>query len=161
MTRPPFARATLVLALVGTAMIGGCSRVPGHQGFVSDTGLIEGIKAGVDNRESVIKTLGRPSFVGQFDAKDWYYVARDTRTYAYRLPEPTAQLVTHIRFDAAGNVASVDKTGLEKIASLRPERDKTPTLGRNRSLFEDVFGNIGQVGSVSKGGGTTDNPNGN
>ena len=161
MTRFPASRIALGTAIIGLMLLGGCKRVPGHQGFVSDAALIDGIKAGVDNRDSVIKTLGRPSFEGQFDNKDWYYVARDTRTYAYRLPQPSAQLITHIRFDAAGNVAWVEKTGMERIAAIRPVHDKTPTLGRDRTILEDLFGNIGQVGSVGKGGSTTDNPNGN
>ncbi len=160
MTRFTVSRLALAAALAGMMLVGGCKRVPGHQGFVSDTALIEGIKPGVDNRESVEKTLGRPSFVGQFDTRDWYYVARDTRTYAYRLPVPSAQLITHVRFDAAGNVVSLEKTGMEQIATVRPVKDKTPTLGRNRTIFEDLFGNIGQVGAVGKGGATTDNPNG-
>jgi outer membrane protein assembly factor BamE (lipoprotein component of BamABCDE complex) len=160
MTRFPASRLALVVALGGMILVTGCKRVPGHQGFVSDAVLIDGIKAGVDNRDSVIKTLGRPSFDGQFDSRDWYYVARDTRTYAYRLPIPSAQLITHIRFDAAGNVVAVEKTGMEKIAGIRPVKDKTPTLGRDRTIFEDLFGNIGQVGAVSKGGASTDNPNG-
>jgi outer membrane protein assembly factor BamE (lipoprotein component of BamABCDE complex) len=160
MIRLPVSRCITAVAVAGLMFIGGCKRVPGHQGFVSDAALIEGIKPGVDNRDSVIKTLGRPSFEGQFDTHDWYYVARDTRTYAYRLPVPSAQLITHIRFDAAGNVASVEKAGMEKIAAIRPVRDKTPTLGRDRTIFEDLFGNIGQVGAVGKGGPSTDNPNG-
>ncbi len=160
MTRFPASRLVMTAALAGLLLVGGCKRVPGHQGFVSDSALIEGIKAGVDNRDSVEKTLGRPSFEGQFDNKDWYYVARDTRTYAYRLPVPSAQLITHVRFDAAGNVVSVEKTGMEKIVAIRPVVDKTPTLGRNRTIFEDLFGNIGQVGSVGKGGPSTDNPDG-
>jgi len=153
-------RIAIGAALVGLVVLGGCKRVPGHQGFISDPALISSIKAGVDNRESVEKTLGRPSFEGQFDKLDWYYVARDTRTYAYRLPVPFAQLVTHVRFDADGNVIAVDQSGIDKVAYIKPEKDKTPTLGRNRTLFEDIFGNIGQVGAVSKGGGSTDNPTG-
>ena len=124
-----FSRLACGMALAGMVFVGGCKRVPGHQGFISDTALINGIQAGVDNRDSVIKTLGRPSFEGQFDSRDWYYVARDTRTYAYRLPVPSAQLITHIRFDAAGNVASVEKTGMEKIASIRLSAFSTAAVG--------------------------------
>ena len=165
MTRAPntrFAPTTFLMAVAlgGMVLVGGCKRVPGHQGFISDIALIDGIKAGVDNRDSVIKTLGRPSFDGQFNENDWYYVARDTRSYAYKLPKPSGQLVLHVRFDTGGNVVLVEKTGLETIAALRPIKDKTLTLGRDRSVFEDLFGNIGQVGSVGKGGTSTDNPDG-
>jgi outer membrane protein assembly factor BamE (lipoprotein component of BamABCDE complex) len=152
---------TLSTALVALVATSGCSRVRGHQGYIADATLIDAIKPGVDNRESVSKTLGRPTFSGQFDANDWYYVDRETKQLAFALPKATKQTVLRISFDAAGNVAAVEKTGIEKIASIRPIGDKTPTLGRNRSFFEEIFGNIGQVGSVGQGGGTADNPDGN
>lgn len=137
----------------------GCAQVRGHQGYIADDTLVNGIQAGVDNRESVTKTLGRPSFVGQFTPNDWYYFARTTKQLAFALPKPTEQLVLRIRFDAAGNVAAVDKAGVEKVARISPNGDKTPTLGKDRSFFEDLFGNIGTVGAVGQGGPTQDNPN--
>ncbi len=152
-------------ALIGLGLVAsGCSRVPGHQGFIADTVLVDSVKPGVDNRLSVERTLGRPSFVGQFGSNEWYYVARDTKQLAFALPKPTEQMVLRVRFDAAGNVAAVEKTGVEKIARISPNGDKTPTLGRNRGFFEDLFGNIGQVGAGGIGGqagGNPDNTGGN
>lgn len=146
-----------VAALVATS---GCSRVRGHQGYIADDVLVSAIKPGVDNRESVSRTLGRPTFAGQFDANEWYYVSRETRQLAFALPKATQQTVLRVRFDPAGNVVAVDKTGVEKIASIRPVGDKTATLGSQRSFFQELFGNIGQVGSVGQGGATADNPDG-
>jgi len=144
-----------IAAMIATS---GCSRVRAHQGYIADNVLIDAIKPGVDNRESVARTLGRPTFAGQFDANDWYYVARETRQLAFSLPKAVEQTAVHIRFDDAGNVAAVEKSGVEKIASIRPVGAKTPTLGSNRSFFQELFGNIGQVGSVGQGGATADNP---
>ena len=153
--------AMLLIVAASLTLAAGCTRVPGKQGFVIDQQLAATVKAGVDNRASVQGTLGRPTFVGQFDANDWYYVSRDTRQWAFNSPKASAQTILHVRFDDAGNVASVERKGLEQVASIRPNRDTTPTLGRNRSFFQELFGNIGQVGSVGRGGGTTDNPDGN
>lgn len=136
-----------------------CTRIRGHQGFVSDTTLIDSIQAGVDNRESVEKTLGRPTWISQFGSKDYYYFARETRQYAFNLPKASNQLVLRVRFDEAGNVVGVDRRAGEQIASIRPTRDKTATLGRDRSFFEELFGNIGSVGAVGESAGTADNPN--
>ena len=148
------------MSIATLALTAGCSRVPGHQGFIIDPQLAATVKPGVDNKASVQGTLGRPSFTGQFDPNDWYYVSRDTRQLAYKIPRPSGQTILHVRFDGGGNVATVDQTGLEKVAMIRPNRDTTPTLGRNRSFFQELFGNIGQVGSVGRGGGSTDNPDG-
>jgi len=151
-------------ALLGVAaaatLLGGCTRIQGHQGYILDETLISAIQPGVDNKESVVGTIGRPSFVGQFDAqeRDWYYFARDTRQLAFRMPRPHSQTVLHVRFDANGNVERVERTGLDLVANISPSNDETPTLGRNRSLFEELFGNIGAVGQTGTRGQTADNP---
>lgn len=139
----------LVLALTAS----GCAQLKGRQGYVVDPVLTEAVAPGVDNRESVEKTLGRPTFVGQFSDNEYYYVSRETRQLAFARPRPVAQQVLRVRFDPAGNVVAVDKTGLELVSKISPEGDKTPTLGRHRSFFEDIFGNIGAVGAPGTGGG--------
>jgi outer membrane protein assembly factor BamE (lipoprotein component of BamABCDE complex) len=156
-TSRPIAALLVTLLALGA---GGCARVPGHQGFIADAPLVDAIQPGIDNRESVTKTLGRPSFIGQFTPNDWYYVSRNTKQLAFAVPTPTEQLVLRIQFDNAGNVQSVGKSGLEKVARINPEGDKTPTLGRDRSFFEELFGNIGSVGAVGGGAASADNPDG-
>ena len=139
--------AGLALALTAS----GCAQLKGRQGYVADPVLTTSVTPGVDNRESVEKTLGRPTFVGQFSDNEYYYVSRETRQLAFARPRPVAQQVLRVRFDPAGNVVAVDKTGLELVSKLSPEGDKTPTLGRQRSFFEDIFGNIGAVGAPGAG----------
>jgi outer membrane protein assembly factor BamE (lipoprotein component of BamABCDE complex) len=80
---------------------------------------------------------------------------------AFDMPRAREQTILHIHFDPAGNVASIEHRGMEQVASIRPVNDKTPTLGRRRSLFDELFGNIGAVGTAGtgQGGPTTDNPN--
>ena len=148
--------ARLVLAGLIVAMsVGGCTQLRGRQGYVVDPALTDAIAPGIDNRESVERTLGRPTFVGQFSNNEWYYVARETRQLAFANPRPVAQQVLRVRFDPAGNVAAVDRTGLDLVSKINPTGDKTPTLGRHRSFFEDIFGNIGAVGAPGMGGGGT------
>ena len=149
--------ALIAVAAAGLAA-SGCSKVRDHQGYLADETLLASVQPGVDNRDSVLGTLGRPTFVGTFSENDWYYVSRSTRNFAFNKPNPHAQTVLRVRFDAAGNVVAVDRRGLEQVASIDPSNDKTPTLGRDRSFFEELFGNIGQVGSVGQSGGTADNP---
>jgi outer membrane protein assembly factor BamE (lipoprotein component of BamABCDE complex) len=137
----------------------GCARLRDHKGYVIDPTLVDTVRAGVDNKASVAKTLGRPSFEGQFDGgKSWYYVSRNTRQLAFASPKPVAETVLTVHFDNAGNVTSVSKSGLEKVVNISPMGGKTPTLGRERGFLQELFGNIGQVGSVSQSGGTVDNP---
>jgi outer membrane protein assembly factor BamE (lipoprotein component of BamABCDE complex) len=142
---------SLGLAVAGMALLGGCMGIKEHKGYVLDKELASAVQVGVDNKASVEKTLGRPSFTGQFDQNDWYYVARDTKTVAFRSQKVMDQDVLHIRFDAAGNVAAVNRTDETLVANIDPVNDRTPTLGRNRSFFDEIFGNIGVLNQGALG----------
>ena len=141
-------------AALGLAVLaGGCSSIRDHRGYLIDTALVDSIQPKVDNRTSVERTLGRPTWVSQFGAQDWYYVSVDTKQSAFKRPRTDKQTVLRVRFDPAGNVAAVDRAGMEKVARLSPDGKVTPTLGRDRSFLEDLFGNIGAVGAPGMGGG--------
>lgn len=139
-----------------------CTPIRDNQGYLGDDELMASIKPGTDNRASVAKTLGRPSIASQWDDREWYYVSRVTRTYAFRNPRPETQKLMVVHFDAKGNVTRVERRGMELIASISPEGDKTKTLGKERSFWQAIFGNIGQVGGIGQGGsgGNQDNTGG-
>jgi outer membrane protein assembly factor BamE (lipoprotein component of BamABCDE complex) len=150
---------SLTALVAAMAMTSGCTRLRGHQGYVGDATLLTSVQPGVDNKESVQASLGRPTFTGQFNQNDWYYFGRDTQQLAFAQPKATSQFVILVRFDQSGNVASVNQTGIENIANISPNGDRTPTLGRNTSFFEEIFGNIGSVGAGSGQGSTPNSPN--
>ena len=140
--------------VLGTALLAaGCVQIPGHRGYLADEVLLQSVQPGIDNRQSVERTLGRPSFVGQFGEPVWYYVSSSTMQSPTRTPKITQQTVLAVHFDAADNVANVERTGMEQVARIDPEDEETPTLGRERSFFQDLFGNIGQVGAGAPAGG--------
>ena len=147
----------LAAASMSAALLTGCAGIRDHRGYVLDKELATNVQVGVDNKDSVIKALGRPSFTGQFDQNDWYYLARDTNTLPFRGPRVKEQTLLHVRFDAAGNVASVGQTGKDQIVAINPVNDKTPTLGRKRSFFDELFGNIGVLNSGALGQTSPDN----
>jgi outer membrane protein assembly factor BamE (lipoprotein component of BamABCDE complex) len=137
-------RGVAVMVGLGLAL-SACAGIREHKGFVIDQTLADGIQVGVDNKDSVAKTLGRPTFTGQFDPNDWYYVSRDTAQFAFRDPKVQQQTILRVQFDQAGNVVAVNKTGKDLIAAVDPSSDETPTLGRKRSFFDELFGNIGSI----------------
>jgi outer membrane protein assembly factor BamE (lipoprotein component of BamABCDE complex) len=156
-------KAALLMVVAAGLAAGGCAKTQDLQGYLVDETLVSAVQPGVDNKESVQNTLGRPTFTGTFDQNDWYYVSRRTKNFAFNHPRVNEQTLLHVRFDAAGNVASVDRKGLEQVVSIDPMGDKTPTLGRNMSIWDELFGNIGAVGAGGMGsspsGGGPNSPN--
>lgn len=132
------------------AALAGCSSIKEHRGYLADNLLYNGIRAGVDNQRSVEGTLGRPTFTSQFGQPTWYYVSSTSGQRPFGRPKIEDQSVLAIRFDAAGNVAEVDRSGIERVVYLSPDSDATPTLGRERGFLEDLFGNIGAVGAAGQ-----------
>lgn len=140
--------------VLGTAaLLAGCNSIVGHRGYLADEVLLQSVQPGLDNRQSVERTLGRPSFVSQFGEPVWYYVSSTTGQKPFTTPRITGHTVMAVSFDETGNVLAVERSGLDQVAFLRPESDQTPTLGRERSFLEDLFGNIGQVGAGTGAGG--------
>lgn len=151
------------VGMVLAAALGGCTSIQDHRGYIVDQALLDSVAPGTDNRNSVERTLGRPTFVSEFGQKDWYYMSQNTRQAAFTRPRTREQLLVRVTFDAAGNVSGIYRTGMERVVRLNPDGDKTPTLGRERSFLEDLFGNIGTVGAPgmgSGGGGGPGGPNG-
>ncbi len=147
--------------IVGVAVmalaLSACAAIKGHRGCLVDGPRRDSGQPWIDNQQSVERMLGRPSFISQFGRKDWYYISTNTRQAAFTRPKPHEQLLVKITFDDKGNVVEVQRSGMEKVANISPDGDKTPTLGRERTFLEDLFGNIGQVGAAGGGPG---GPNG-
>ncbi len=143
---------TIAIAALLAVATSGCSSIRDHRGYLVDNALVDSIQAGIDNQLSVERTLGRPTFISQFGEPSWYYISISTRQAAFTRPRTSEQQIMRVKFDKAGNVVAVDRKGMENIARLDPEGNKTPTLGRERTFLEDLFGNIGTVGAPGTGG---------
>lgn len=140
-----------VLAACGAALAG-CSSIRESRGYVTDAVLVNSVQPEIDNQRSVEGTLGRPSFVSQYGEPTWYYVSSVTGRKPFVRPRIKTHSVMAIQFDEAGNVKSVERSGIEQVTFLSPDGDETPTLGRERGFLEDLFGNIGTVGAPGAGG---------
>ena len=139
------------IAVAAATLLTGCASNHVHKGVVIDQQLASSIQPGVDNKASVEKLLGRPTCTGQFTPNEWYYVSRDTNQLAFRNPRPVKQTVLHVSFDQKGNVTALNHTGKELVMNVNPTHRSTPTLGRKKSFFDELFGNIGQVGAGGLG----------
>ena len=156
-------RQSTAVALLAVVAIGAsaCAPLRSHQGYVVDPDLVNSVQAGTDTRQSVLAVLGKPTFTSEFNQGDWYYISRDARNFAYNNPRVRDQLTLRISFDDRGVVTAVRRSGAEQVAAINPSNKTTPTLGKKRSFFDELFGNIGTVGAIGGGGqGGNDNTGG-
>ena len=78
-------------AIVAVAALSGCASIKDHRGYLVDTALIDAVQPGIDNKTSVERSLGRPTFISDWGQKDWYYVSIDTKQAAFARPRSSSQ----------------------------------------------------------------------
>ena len=128
-------KSNALACIVALIALAGCAQFRSHKGVVLDPQVASAIQPGVDNKDSVEKALGRPSFTGQFTPNDWYYVSRDVNQVAFRNPSVTKQTVMIVHFDQKGNVASVMPRSCHIGISLK-SRPSPGSLPQAKGLAE-------------------------
>ena len=154
-SRRPARTATALAVLLATA---GCSYLPsvpglglfesprtirGHQ--VDDETLAQ-ITPGVSSRADVETLIGSPSVTGTFDDGTWYYISGVTRQRPAQTLALEEQRVVAISFNGSGTVSEVRRIGEEETRDVRFVSRTTPSPGTERTLLQQLFGNLGRLG---------------
>lgn len=133
------------LVLVAALGVGGCAPTYVNHGFAPQIAELDALAAGVDTRGSVLRKLGRPSSIGAFDSEIWYYVASRTEKFAFYQPKVVDRTVAVVRFDENGLVTQVNRYGLEDGKVVDLVTATTPTYGRELTVLQQLFSNVGRV----------------
>lgn len=140
--------ALLASAALAT-MLAGCEAVVRSHGYTPQEEDLSRISVGQDTRGSVRRKIGRPGGAGIFTDEGWYYVSTKIEHFTYHEPEVIDRQVVAIVFDDQDVVAAVNRYGLEDGRVIDLETNTTPTYGRELTILEQAFGNIGAItGSV-------------
>ncbi len=134
----------LVTTLILGAAVTACAPVKSTTGFVVDEAKPAEVVAGTDTKSTVLERLGSPSTVATFDPNVWYYVSSTRSEFAFYKPKVEARSVTEIKFNGAEVVESVHNYKLEDGRIIDYNTRETPTRGREITIFEQIFGNIGR-----------------
>lgn len=140
---------TSTIALVcglGVA-VSACSPVIRNHGYAPVQEELDQIRVGLDTRGSVRRKVGRPGSAGIFTDEGWYYVSTQIEHYTYNEPKVIDRRVVAITFDQQDTVAAISEYGLEDGKIIDLETETTPTYGRQLTILEQAFGNIGAIGS--------------
>ncbi len=90
------ARFLLPAVLLATvAACGATKQLVNTQGYIADEELTAAIEPGVDNKESVVRTLGQPTIAAQWDDNIWYYLPRNTKQIAFARPVDRGEAFHH------------------------------------------------------------------
>ncbi|MEM7270061.1 MAG: outer membrane protein assembly factor BamE [Pseudomonadota bacterium] len=136
-----------LIACVAVLGLAGCEATYTNHGFAPQIAQLDEIKAGEDTRGSVLRKLGRPSATGTFDEEHWYYDAARVEHFAFYAPKVVDRKVVSVRFDGRGRVTNVASYGIEDGQIIDLISRRTPTYGREITLLQQLFGNLGRLGA--------------
>lgn len=158
--------ARLLSALLLGPALSACGIVenpPQTRGQVIDPDQIGQIVPGTQTRADVAALLGTPSLTANWDNSAWYYVTATTRRRPMVQQSLEDQTVVAVRFDEGGVVREVKTLTLADAQITTPVGRSTPVPGNDRTLLQEVFGNIGRfgpAGSSTPGGLSRPSPGG-
>ncbi len=153
-SRIPASRRRALPLLLGAAALavalGACAPRIDVRGYTADPDALAEIEPGVQTASQVAALLGTPTVVSTFDERRWYYIMRRTETTSFYTPELAEQQIVAVSFDEDDVVAEVAFLGAEEARAIHPVSVESPVRGRDLSLFQQLFGNIGRPAASNR-----------
>lgn len=134
----------IMLAGLAVIYVSACSPRIATRGNAPEPEQLEQITVGESTKGDVTDILGSPSTVAAFDENVWLYISKTTETVAFFEPETVQQKVVLISFDAANRVEILSQYDLEDGKPVIPTDRVTPTAGREMTILQQLFGNLGR-----------------
>ncbi|MFP6770764.1 MAG: outer membrane protein assembly factor BamE [Alphaproteobacteria bacterium] len=135
------------VTVVTVAALLGCSPMHNSHGFIPDQELVDKLRPGVHDRDSVTALFGSPATVADFNGETWLYVKRDSEQIAFFEEKLLNQDVLAVHFDKDGLLTDIRRYSMADGKILALVERKTPTRGREITVIEQLFGNIGRFSS--------------
>jgi outer membrane protein assembly factor BamE (lipoprotein component of BamABCDE complex) len=135
----------LTMAGFALAALASCSPVLRNHGYVPSEEELALIEVGVDTRETVSATLGRPSGQGLLNDVGWFYVQSRWKQSGALAPKEIDRQVVSITFTEEGKVENVERFGLENGQVVAISRRVTDSNIKGVGFLRQLLGNIGRL----------------
>lgn len=132
--------ALLCAALMALAA---CSATIRNHGYIPPEEDLNAVIVGVDTRESLEASIGKPSTSGVLRESSWFYIGSQVRHFGARKPEEINREVVAVRFDEGGTVSNVERFGLERGEVVVLSRRVTETTIRDVTFIRQIIRNFG------------------
>jgi len=125
--------------------IGACSATYQNHGYVPNDTELEDVIVGIDTRDSVAETIGRPTSFGVLSEGGWYYTQSRWRHFAYKAPKIIDRQLVAITYDEEGVVENVERFTLEDGRVVPLSRRVTESNIKGISFLRQLMGNLGNI----------------
>ncbi|MDT8331875.1 outer membrane protein assembly factor BamE [Roseomonas gilardii] len=149
--------ALLAVPLGGCSVFGAPREIRGNR---VDPEQLAQITPGVQTRQDVTALLGSPSATGTFDPNEWYYISEVTHIRPAQMPGVSDQRIVAITFDQGGVVRNIRELTDKDRNNVSFVSRETPSPGTERSVLQQLFGNIGRFNGAGSSAGSATNEQG-
>ncbi len=132
------------LVLSAAAVLSGCARDIEHRGYQARAQDLQKLRIGM-TKDEVRSTLGSPSTTAtvQHQGDSFYYISSRVQTSAFLDNEELDRQILAVRFSQFDQVQSFGQYTLQDGNVVDMNTRETPTRGRELTLLQQMFGNIG------------------
>lgn len=158
--RPRLMTSVLVAGCLSLGLAGcaGVAQIDRHGHAFGDTDLNQ-IQAGM-SKDQVRLTLGTPETTSTAGGDAFYYISSTRRTVAFMKPTTIDRKVVAVYFDKKETVREVAHYGLKDGQVVNFAKGETAAYGKDLTLVQQFFGNLGNRKPFEKQPGTFGAPAG-
>lgn len=121
-----------------------CTAVYRDHGYVPTDLDLAKVQIGTP-REEVARDIGYPVATGVLTDGAWYYVGSRWRSYGALAPTPVSREVVAISFTPQGNVANIERFGLERGRVVVLSRRVTESSVEGVGFITQLLRNVGTI----------------
>jgi outer membrane protein assembly factor BamE (lipoprotein component of BamABCDE complex) len=136
---------TTALVLGAAAGLTGCTSYTDYRGYLPRQEDVQKLQAGMTKTE-VEALLGSPSTTAtvNFTGDSYYYISSVIEERGFLDPQEVDRRILAVRFDQTDRVQSFGNYGLEDGQIVDFNTRKTPTRGREFTILQQLFQNLGR-----------------
>lgn len=136
------------------AALTSCAPVIDYHGYLPRTEDIRKVRRGQSKAE-IQALLGSPSTTATIDREGdtFYYISSVVENLSFLRPRVVDREILAIRFGPDGRVSDFAHYGLEDGKIIDFISRKTPTRGKELTILQQMFQNLGRFGSGGAGAG--------
>jgi len=126
-------------------ILGACAAIYQNHGYVPTESELSEILIGVDTRETVGQSIGRPTSLGVLKGGAWYYAQSRWRHFAYKAPQVSDRQIVAISYTDDGVVENIERFGLEDGRVIALSRRVTDSNIKGITFLRQLMGNLGNL----------------
>ncbi|MDC0348781.1 outer membrane protein assembly factor BamE [Alphaproteobacteria bacterium] len=140
----------LLISLFALVLFTACTPTHHTRGNFLEKSQLKKLVLGKPTAKEVLDILGPPSSQELFIGKGWYYMGEKTETTSFLVPKVEKRHFYLLEFNKKDLLMSLKKFD-EKGIEIIPDKDKTPTHGRDPSFIGEFINNIGRYENPGSG----------